>query len=262
VTEECRPAQSRAGPRNISLPDPTAAVLILGDEILSGEVPDENAAYLSRRLWKAGVIVGRIVFLPDGLPVISDEIRAVAPRFTYVFVTGGIGPTHDDRTRAAVAEALGLPLSPHPEAEAFLRRGYGEALTAADAGMAQLPAGAELLRGNQGRAFGFRVRNVHVFPGVPFLLRDLFERILPEIRTTPYLVRELWTESKEGVFSCGLAGVQARFPGVRIGSYPTAVGGRYRSRILLRCRDASDLAACEEAVSEALRACGADPRTD
>lgn len=243
-------------------PDPTAAVLILGDEILSGEVPDENAAYLSRRLWESGIAVGRIVFLPDGTSVIAEELNSVAPRFTYVFVTGGIGPTHDDRTRAAVAEGLGRRLVAHPEAAAFLRKGYGDALTSADADMALLPEGAELLWGSRPRAFGFRVGNVHVFPGVPALLRDIFEPLLPAIRGAPYLVKELWTDSKEGVFSTGLERVQERFPAVRIGSYPTAVGGRYRARILLRCRDEADLAACVEAVSEALRESGAEPSTN
>jgi molybdenum cofactor synthesis domain-containing protein len=240
-------------------PDPEAAVLILGDEILSGEVPDENAAYLSRRLWEVGVGLGRVVFLPDAPAAIVEEVRAVAPRFTYVFVTGGIGPTHDDRTRAAVAEALERRLATHAEAAVFLRKGYGAALTLADAGMAELPEGAELLLGSQDRAFGFRVDNVYVFPGVPFLLRDIFERLAPSIHATPYLVRELWTDSKEGIFSRQLAGVQQRFPEVRIGSYPMSVGGRYRARIVLRCRDEGDLSACEEAVSEILRICGGSP---
>jgi molybdopterin-biosynthesis enzyme MoeA-like protein len=241
-----------------AISDPTAAVLILGDELLSGEVPDENAGYLSRRLWEAGIVVGRIVFLPDRRRLIAEEVSALAPHFTHVFVTGGIGPTHDDCTRAAVAEGLGRSLVPHSEAEVFLRKGYGDALTPADAAMALLPEGAALLWGSQRRAFGFRVGNVHVFPGVPSLLRDIFEPLVPAIRGAPYQIRELWTESKEGVFSRGLEGVQARFPGVRIGSYPTAVGGRYRARILLRCRNAADLAACERAVSEALRESGAE----
>jgi molybdopterin-biosynthesis enzyme MoeA-like protein len=239
-------------------PDPTAAVLILGDELLSGEVADENAGYLARRLWESGIAVGRIVFLPDRRDEIAAELAAAAPLFTHLFVTGGIGPTHDDCTRAAVADGLGVPLVTNAEAAAFLRRGYGDALTPADAEMALLPEGAELLWGFQRRAFGFRVRNVHVFPGVPGLLRDLFEPLVPAIRGAPYQVRELWTESKEGVFSSGLESVQARFPGVRIGSYPTAVGGRYRARILLRCRNAADLAACERAVGEALRQSGVD----
>ncbi len=204
--------------------------------------------------------VARISFLPDG-PVIADEVRAHAPRHTYVFVTGGIGPTHDDRTRAAVAQALGRRLTVHPDAEAFLRRAYGETLTEADAEMAELPEGSELLLGSQGRAYGFRVENVHVFPGVPFLLRDIFDPLLERIRAVPYLTRELWTESKEGLFSRQLQSVQARFPGVRIGSYPTSVSGSYRARILLRCRDAGDLEACERAVSEVLLRCGpAQPR--
>jgi len=235
--------------------DPTAALLILGDEILSGEVPDENAAYLSRRLWEAGVTVGRIAFLPDARQAIAEEVRAMAPRFTHVFVTGGIGPTHDDRTRAAVAEGLAQRLALHPEAEAFLRRGYGEALTPAEVAMGELPEGAALLRGSQDRAFGFRVENVYVFPGVPFLLRDIFERLLPALQATPYLVRELWTDFKEGLFSRPLEEVQGRFPAVRIGSYPTSAAGSYRARIVLRGRDAADLAAAEEAVHEVLRVC-------
>ena len=121
--------------------------------------------------------------------------------------------------------------------------------------MAELPEGAELLLGSQSRAFGFRVANVHVFPGVPLLLRDIFERLASTLRGEPYLVRELWTESKEGLFSEPLQHVQVRFPAVRIGSYPTSVSGRYSARIVLRCRDAGELAAAEAAVSEVLRLC-------
>ena len=252
-SESARPAHSVTDAAH----EPTAAILVLGDEILSGEVPDENASYITRRLWEAGVAVGRISFLPDARDVIAGELRAVAPGFTYVFVTGGIGPTHDDRTRLAVAEGLGRRLAVHGEAQAFLRGGYGDRLTPADAAMAELPEGARLLRGSQGRAYGFNIDNVYVFPGVPSLLRDIFERLLPTLRSAaPYQVRELWTESKEGLFSRSLEEVQARFPAVRIGSYPTTVAGSYRSRIVLRCRDASDLTACEAAVQEALRSCG------
>ena len=218
-------------------------------------MPDENAAYLSRRLWEAGVTVVRVTFLPDGRAVIAEEVNALAPRHTYVFVSGGIGPTHDDRTRAAVADGLGRCLTVHPDAQDFLRGGYGEHLTPADAAMAELPEGSRLLLGTQSRAFGFQVENVYVFPGVPFLLQDIFERFVPSIQASPDLVRELWTESKEGSFSQLLADVQGRFPAVRIGSYPTSTPGRYRARIVLRCRNAADLAACEDAVSEILRAC-------
>lgn len=183
-------------------------------------------------------------------------MRGLASRHTYVFVTGGIGPTHDDRTRAAVAEGLGRRVERNPEAEAFLRRVYAEGLTAAEFAMAELPEGAALLLGSQGRAFGFRVENVYVFPGVPFLVRDIFEPLASAIRAVPYLIRELWTESKEGLFSQELERVQERFPAVRIGSYPMVASGSYRARIVLRCREAADLAACEEAVSEVLRVCG------
>ena len=189
--------------------------------------------------------------------MIAEELRAIAPRFTHVFVTGGMGPTHDDRTRAAVGAALGRPLVAHPDALAFLHRGFGDSLTPADAAMAELPEGAELLLGSKGRAFGFRVENVHVFPGVPFLLRDIFESLVPRLRTDPYHVRELWTESKEGHFSESLGEVQRRFPSVRIGSYPTSVAGSYRARIVLRCREQGDLVACEAAVLEALGHAGA-----
>jgi molybdopterin-biosynthesis enzyme MoeA-like protein len=187
--------------------------------------------------------------------VIAEEIQSLSPRFTYVFVTGGIGPTHDDRTRAAVAAGLNRRLAPHPQAGLFLHGGYGETLTTAESAMANLPEGAELLLGMQTRAFGFRVQNVMVFPGVPFFLKDIFERLFPTLVSIPYLVRELWTGSKEGLFSSSLERVQDRFPAVRIGSYPTLSGGRYRARVVLRSRDAVLLAQAEEAVHEALRHC-------
>jgi len=236
-------------------PNPTAAILVLGDEVLSGEVPDENATYLTRRLSEAGVTVGRVTFLPDVRELIAAEVGSLARAHTHVMVTGGIGPTHDDRTRGAVAEGMGVALAVSGEAETFLGRAYGPSLTEADAAMAELPEGARLLLGTQSRAFGFQVRNVCVFPGVPFLLRDIFERLLPSLRAIPYQTRELWTESKEGVFSRPLEQVQERFPDVRIGSYPTSMAGRYRARIVLRSRDLAGLAAAEEAVSDLLRAC-------
>lgn len=230
----------------------SAAVLIVGDEILSGEVEDQNTPFLTRRLGELGVHVGRIVVVGDRVEELVEEVRELANRFDYVLITGGMGPTHDDVTRQSVADALAAPLEPHPVARKFLATDYGDRLTEAEATMAELPRGANVLRGQQQMAFAFQIENVYAFPGVPILLQDIFEGVAEELPSTPIYKETLWMRGKEGDFSEPLAEIQRDHAEVTIGSYPVFVDGRYRCKLVLRSREPNALKAAATAIEGAL----------
>ncbi|HUP19032.1 MAG TPA: competence/damage-inducible protein A [Gemmatimonadota bacterium] len=236
---------SELGPRS-------AAVVIVGDEILSGEVLDQNAPFLTRRLWELGIKVERIEVVADRRDELAGEIRALADRNDFVLVTGGLGPTHDDVTRQAVADALDLPLEVHAGAVELLADDFGDRLTPAEEAMARLPRGSRILRGRQRLAYGFRVAGVFVFPGVPVLLQDIFEVAAEDLLSAPFFKETLWVCGKEGDFSETLAGIQSRHPAVGIGSYPVFMDGRYRCKVVLRARDRQALAGAVGAIEAEL----------
>ena len=224
-----------------SLRPRSAALLVVGDEILSGEVEDQNTPFLTRRLWELGILVERVVIVGDRRELIVEEIRRMVPAHDFVLVTGGMGPTHDDVTRQAVADALELPLEPHGEARELLSADYGDRLTPSEAAMAELPRGARVMRGRQQLAFAFRVQSVIVFPGVPVLLQDIFEMAAELLLSSPFYKETLWVRGKEGDFSEPLAEIQRAHPDVGIGSYPVFLDGRYRCKLVLRSRDSAAL---------------------
>lgn len=234
-----------AGPRS-------AALIIVGDEILSGEVQDRNTPFLTRRMWELGILVRRIVVVSDRLEEIAGEIRHQIDSSDFIVLTGGLGPTHDDVTRQAVAVALDLPLEVHPDARDLLAADYGGRPTAAEERMAELPRGSTLLQGRQQLAFAFRVGNVLAFPGVPDLLQDVFESAADQLRCDPFCKETIWVRGKEGDFSETLAEIQARHTGVGIGSYPVFLDGRYRCKLVLRAREPEELASAVRDVQAEL----------
>lgn len=233
---------------NETLSPRSAALLIVGDEILSGEVEDQNTPFLTRRLWELGILVAKVVIVSDRREAIVEELGRLAAGHDFVLVTGGMGPTHDDVTRQAVADALGVPLEPHEEARELLSADYGDRLTPSEAAMAELPRGARVMRGRQQLAFAFRAGSVIVFPGVPILLQDIFEMAAEELLSAPFFKETLWVRGKEGDFSDALAGIQGAHPEVGIGSYPVFLDGRYRCKLVLRSRDAEALERAAGAV--------------
>lgn len=230
-------------------------LIIVGDEVLSGEVQDRNIHFLATRLQELGTRVRHIAVIPDEDPAIVAAIQAGLAAGERMLVTGGIGPTHDDRTRPAVAAALGLPLALHPEAAERLRAGYGARLTPAELLMASLPAGARLLVGPVSGIYGFQSGPVYVFPGVPDLLRDIFDVAAPDFAAAPIHRRELQSRLKEGDFAEPLAAVQELYPDVAIGSYPARDERGWFVRLILKSTDAARLEAALGAV-EALLARG------
>jgi FAD synthetase len=198
----------------------TAAVLIIGSEVLSGKVTDQNSPFLAQELRGLGVEVRRILTIPDELPVIVRDVRELARDHDLVFTTGGVGPTHDDVTIAAIAQAFARPLVRHPLLEAVLRRHYGEAITPAQLRMADVPEGSRLVgKGDVGFPV-VALQNVFIFPGIPESVRRKFGRIREEFREAPYILRRIFLRCDEGEIAAELYRALERFPALQLGSYP------------------------------------------
>ena len=198
----------------------TAGILIIGSEVLSGKVTDENSPYLVRELRALGIEVRRILTIPDEMPAIVRDVREMAAGHDLVFTTGGIGPTHDDLTIAAIARAFDRPLVLHPLLEQTLRRHYGPGITAAQLRMAEVPDGSRLAGEGALEFPVVAIRNVYSFPGVPEAVRWKFERIREAFREAPYILRRVFLCCDEGDIAADLYKVVERFPALQLGSYP------------------------------------------
>lgn len=227
----------------------TAAIVIIGNEILSGKFVDENSGFLIRRLRELGCDLGRIAIIPDVPDVIATEVRTCSEQFDHVFTTGGVGPTHDDLTMPAIAQAFGVPLLRHPTLEGILRRRMGEACNEAALRMAEIPEGAELWWDGEVRYPLIVMKNVAIFPGVPALLRLKFEAVAHRYAGTPVRTERLWTERTEPEIADLLTEAAGRWPEVAIGSYPRFELDPPKVLITLEGRDEDALEACVEFVA-------------
>lgn len=202
--------------------NPTACVLIIGNELLSGQIRDENLPYLSKRLEERGIDLVEARFIQDNIEAIVSTIRAVQPLFNYIFTTGGIGPTHDDITALCVAKAFDKPLVCSLEAYENMRQKYphSKALDAL-ARMSLIPSGASLIFNRLSAAPGFSVNNVYVLAGVPSIMRAMFEEIEPSLKggQAPYC-REVLIHVVEGIIAKDLERLQNGYIRTEIGSYP------------------------------------------
>jgi molybdenum cofactor synthesis domain-containing protein len=246
----------------MTTPEPhTAAILLIGDEILSGRTQDLNLAYISKKLNEVGVQVREARVVPDVEAEIVAAVNALRARYAYVFTTGGIGPTHDDITADSISAAFGVPCAYHPEAYALLEANYapGE-FTEARKRMARTPVGASLIPNPVSRAPGFRMENVFVMAGIPRVMHVMLEGALPVLEGgRPVLTRSLGVYLPEGRFGTALGALQSRFPDVSIGSYPFMREGRYGASLVLRGQDADRLADAAEAVRVMLSGIGGEP---
>lgn len=198
----------------------TAGILIIGNEVLSGKVVDQNSPYLVRELRALGVEVRRITTIPDEVAIISQEVKAFAEQYDLVFTTGGIGPTHDDVTIGAIAAAFGGHVVRHPFLEGLLRRHYGDGITTAQLRMAEIPEGGELIEVGD-TAFPVVVfRNVYIFPGIPEAVRRKFKCIRERFREQPFILRRIFLRCDEGQIAGNLNGLMTQFPELLLGSYP------------------------------------------
>lgn len=203
--------------------NPTAAVLIIGSEILSGRTADQNLNFLANRLFALNIQVEQAVVIPDRPAVIREQVQFLAPKFDHVFVTGGIGPTHDDVTTTAVAAALNLKVVLNPQARVWLEKHYGNAgaLNSARLKMAEVPEGAALIVNPLTSAPGYKVQNIFVLAGVPSIMQAMFDQLVHHLKPGPPIhVLSLKTTVLEGQIAGPLANIQSDFPRVEIGSYP------------------------------------------
>jgi molybdenum cofactor synthesis domain-containing protein len=219
----------------------TAACLIVGDEILNGEIADANGPYLISRMSSEGVRVERLVVAPDDEEAIVEELSRLRALADAVVVSGGIGPTHDDVTRPAVARVLGSPLEAHPAAEHRLRALFGDRATPSEMSMALWPRGSRIVVGARTGTIGFVAGGVYVLPGVPVLFRDLVDALIGDFSAPPLHRAELVTRRREGEIAPELAACQGRATDVRIGSYPVLEDGRWHTRVVLRALDPARL---------------------
>ena len=222
----------------------TAAVVIIGNEILSGKFADENTPYLVGRLRALGVDLKRILVIPDEVDVIAETIRDSSVAFDWVLSTGGVGPTHDDVTFPGIAQAFGLGLARHDTLAGIIRDKLGERVNEAAFRMAEIPVGAALWWDGDVIYPLVTVRNVLVFPGVPSLVRLKFEAIAHRLAGEPVASARLTTHADEPAIADDLTHAAGRWPTVAIGSYPRFDESPRVVIVTLEGRDADALGAC------------------
>ncbi len=236
---------------------PTAAVLVIGDEVLSGRTRDTNSGHIAEVLTGVGIDLKEIRVVADDEAAIVEAVNALRARWTYVFTTGGIGPTHDDITADAVARAFGVGIDHDPRAVAMLRERFpnAEDLNEGRLRMARIPFGADLVANRISKAPGFRLENVFVFAGVPSIMKAMLEVVTPTLEVGPLIASEsIRADAKEGDIATPLAAVQAQHPTVAIGSYPFMDDQGFNTNVVLRSRDLAALAAARAAVEAMLAA--------
>jgi molybdenum cofactor synthesis domain-containing protein len=241
---------------------PTAAVLIIGDEILSGRTPDTNTNTIARFLGALGIDLKEVRVVGDVEGEIVAALNALRVRYTYVFTTGGIGPTHDDITADAVAKAFGVGIDYHPEALKILAaRIKPEHFNEMRKRMARIPFGASLVKNVVSGAPGFQIENVFVMAGVPNIMQAMLQDIAPRL-VRGQLVHAVTIAAPmgEGAIAADLAQLQGEHDTVAIGSYPTYHEGRYGVQLVARGRDAAAVEKVAQAIEEIVRNAGAEPK--
>jgi molybdenum cofactor synthesis domain-containing protein len=241
---------------------PTACLLVIGNEVLSGRTRDANVQFLATRLGEIGIPLREVRIIPDVQGTIVATVNEVRPRFDHVFTTGGIGPTHDDITSECVAAAFDVPWEPHPEAWARLERHYapGE-FNPARQRMATMPRGAKLIDNAISIAPGFTIGNVHVLAGVPRIMQAMFESLAQTLQGGPPVAsRTVHADGvMEGRIAEGLALIQSRWPSLDVGSYPYYRLGGGGVALVAKGVDANAVESAAREITILLRAVGGRP---
>src|SRR3990172_8880575 len=211
--------------------DTTAALMVIGNEFLSGKVVDTNSSFLARELRELGVSLRQVVVIPDEVDVIAKVVAAYQPAFEVVFASGGVGPTHDDVTIAGVAKGLGRRVVRHPAIEGKLREYFGAEIDDARLKMAEVVDGTELLFGGNLGFPTLRVENLYILPGIPELFREKFGAIRQRFATDPFYLRAIYARASETALAAFMQRTLEAFPAVLMGSYPKLNDPEYRVRI-------------------------------
>ncbi len=232
----------------------TAALLVIGDEILSGRTKDKNIGFVADYCTSIGIDLKEVRIVPDEEERIIEAVNALRTRYTYLFTTGGIGPTHDDITADSVARAFGLPIDVDPRIVEIMKTRYPDRdITPARLRMARVPEGADLVDNKVSGLPGFRVQNVFVLAGVPSVMQGMFDALAPGLRTGRRMLSETIDAGRpEGVIAEPLGSIQKAHPDTVIGSYPYFEDGRFATRVVVRARDKAVLAAVTSEVEAML----------
>lgn len=241
---------------------PTAAILLIGNEILSGTTQDANIAFIAKRLVQRGIRLSEVRIVPDIGARIVEAVNALRAAYTYVFTTGGIGPTHDDITAESIAKAFGLPFGVNEEARKILEDYYaprGVELNVARLRMAKTPGGAKLIDNPVSAAPGFCVENVFVMAGVPKIMQAMFDHVDTMLKGGPIMLSTtVQCNQREGDIGQQLDDIQKEFPDLDIGSYPHMYQTPSLS-LVLRGTDETRIATAAEKVRAMVRAAGDEP---
>ena len=248
----------------------TAGILVIGDEILSGRTKDKNIGFIAEYLTNIGIDLKEVRVVSDDEPDIIAALNALRHRYTYVFTTGGIGPTHDDITADAIGAAFGAPVEHHPEAMALLAARYKPGdFNERRQRMARIPLGGTLIKNPVSVAPGFQIENVFVLAGVPKIMQAMLEDVAPRLaQGVPVIGRSLTVSLAEGTIAEALAAIQAAHPTVSIGSYPffgqggssptmsrTSAG----TTLVVRGRDEAEVEAAAGEIAALARRFGVEP---
>ena len=240
----------------------TAALIVIGDEILSGRTEDKNIAQVARWLNGEGIRLTEVRVVPDVQERIVAAVNALRPDFDYVFTTGGIGPTHDDITVDAIAAAFEVPVIVHPEARAILEDHYASrgGITEARLRMARVPAGAELIPNPTSGAPGVHMCNVFILAGVPHIAARMLDALTGKLAGgRPVVSTTVSANAPESEVAVLLSEVQEEHPGVAIGSYPFYRDGGFGADFVIRSEDQALVDRCAEVLRARLRAAGFEP---
>ena len=236
------------------MPNPTAAMLVIGDEILSGRTRDANMHHLANELTAHGIDLKEVRVVSDDAPAIVAAVQALSAGFDHVFTSGGIGPTHDDITADCIAQAFGAAIDVRDDARAILQAHYDRQdlqMNEARLRMARIPDGATLIDNPVSAAPGFTLGNVHVMAGVPRIFTAMVASVLPTLTGgAPLISDTLRIDRGEGDIAGPLAALAAEHPHLSFGSYPFQKDGKFGSNVVIRGTEASEVAAAKAALSE------------
>ena len=248
-------------PANAVKKSTTAAMIVIGNEILSGRIQDRNLNHVATRLNALGVRLLEARVVIDRQDAIVRAVNETRVAYDYVFTSGGIGPTHDDITADSVAAAFGVGIGHNPEAVAILKAHYQpDMLNEARLRMARIPDGATLVENPVSHAPGFRLENVYVFAGIPMVMQAMFESICPElVGGAPIRSVTVTSYLPEGVIAKPLGRLQEDFPDLDMGSYPFYRGQRFGTSVVFRGTDEGQLQTAARAFGDFVRENGQDP---
>jgi len=231
----------------------TAALLVIGDEILSGRTGDKNIRFIARHLTQIGIQLSEVRVTADVEADIISAVNALRARYDYLFTTGGIGPTHDDITSDSIARAFGVGIDVDPRAVEMMRGLYKKEVTGERLRMARIPDGAQLVNNPVSHTPGFMLENVIVMAGIPRIMQSMLLEITPKLRKgTPLSSRTLRVIAPESRISTDLRQVQNSFPDISLGSYPFIKDGVMGAELVLRGADAALLTEASDAIMHLL----------